>query len=249
LAYLATHLETTCPGLLAELGRTREALERAGRLAATLEAKGVTHLLIEVRSVELASRLACGERKATPAAAEWLIQAARESGSADMVVLGLAAAASRLPDRTTGLLAELEQSPGTRETTYFARQLPAMLRTALAAGDPALAKGLAEGLELRYPLQEHALCSARAQLAEHAGDYVGAAALYAEAAERWREFGNVPEHAYALLGQGRCLLALGRPGTEKPFREARDLFATMGYRPALAETEALLEQMASARRS
>ena len=117
-----------------------------------------------------------------------------------------------------------------------------MLRTALAVGDPALAKRLADGLEARYPLDEHALCAARAQLAEHAGDHVDAATLYAEAAARWQEFGFVPERAYALLGQGRCLLALGLPGAEQPLRQARDLFAAMGYKPALAETEALLEQ-------
>jgi hypothetical protein len=54
--------------------------------------------------------------------------------------------------------------------------------------------------------------------------------------------GNVPERAYALLGQGRCLLASGRPGPQVPLAEARQLFALMGYKPALAETEVLLEQ-------
>ena len=150
------------------------------------------------------------------------------------------------PERASALLAELEQATGARETPYYARQLAAMVRTALAAGDAALAKRLADGLEPRYPLDEHALCAARAQLAEHAGEHADAATLYAEAAERWQEFGNVPERAYALLGQGRCLLALGRPGAEEPLREARDLFASMGYKPALAETEALLEQTAAA---
>jgi hypothetical protein len=50
----------------------------------------------------------------------------------------------------------------------------------------------------------------------------------------------VPERAYALLGQGRCLAALGKPEAEEPLREARELFASMGYKPPLAETEALL---------
>jgi len=67
-----------------------------------------------------------------------------------------------------------------------------------------------------------------------------------EAAVRWQEFGNVPERAHALLGQGRCLCGLGRPEAELPLCEARDLFAAMGYKPALAETEALLEQAAPA---
>jgi hypothetical protein len=121
-----------------------------------------------------------------------------------------------------------------------------MGRTALATGDEALARRLAEGLEPNYPLNEHALCATRAQLAEHAGDYADASILYDEAAARWHEFGNVPERAYALLGQGRCLLALSRPDAEQPLREARDLFAAMGYKPALAETETLLEQIAAA---
>ncbi len=86
-----------------------------------------------------------------------------------------------------------------------------MLRTALAAGDPDLAERLADGLEPRYPLREHALCAARAQLAEHAGDHADAAVLYAEAAARWQQFGNVREYAYALLGQGRCLVARRGP--------------------------------------
>jgi class 3 adenylate cyclase len=247
LAEAGAALEANCPGLLVELGRAEEALDRAGQLAATVEASGTTpYLLIELRSVELAGRLARGERKAADAAAVWLIQAARQSGAAEMIVLALAPAAITLADQGSALLAELEQASGARETTYYARQLAAMSRVALAAGDPALAKRLAAGLEPRYPLDEHALCAARAQLAEHAGDHADAATLYEEAAARWHEFGNVPERGYAQLGRGRCLLALNRPEAEQPLREARDLFAAMGYKPVLAETEALLEQVAAA---
>jgi hypothetical protein len=117
-----------------------------------------------------------------------------------------------------------------------------MLRTALAAGDAELAQRLADGIDPRYPLNQHALCAARAQLAEATGEHAQAAALYAEAADRWREFGNVPERANALLGQGRCLLTLADLAAEQPLRQAAERFASMGYRPALAETEALLEQ-------
>ena len=250
LAEPAGMLEANCALLLAELGRPEEALERAGRLAAVAEARGDTHSLIELRSVELASRLARGEHEASPVEADWLVGAARESGVADVVAFGLATAAAALaaeaPERACTLLAGLEQAAGARESPYYARHLAAMVRTGLAADDPTLAKRLADGLEPRYPLDEHALCAARAQLAEHAGDHADAAILYAEAATRWHEFGNVPERAYALLGQGRCLLALGRPAAEQPLSEARDLFAAMGYKPALDETEALLGQMAIA---
>ncbi|MDQ3857275.1 MAG: hypothetical protein M3327_02335 [Actinomycetota bacterium] len=73
-----------------------------------------------------------------------------------------------------------------------------------------------------------------------------AAALYAHAADRWEEFGTVPEHAYALLGQGRCLAALGKPEAEAPLRRAHGLFAAMGYGPALAEAEVLLGESEAA---
>ena len=48
------------------------------------------------------------------------------------------------------------------------------------------------------------------------------------------------ERAYALLGQGRCLSTVGKPDeTETPLLEARELFASMGYKPAVAEIDAL----------
>jgi hypothetical protein len=205
--------------------------------------------LIELRAVELASRVDRGDL-GERTAADWLIEMGRQIGAADTSVFALAAAAMRLaeeaPDETRALLAEVEQIEGSRGTPYYARQLAAMARIALATGDEVLARRLADGLEPSYPLNEHALCAVRAQLAEHAADHEGAAALYDEAAARWQKFGNVPERAYALLGQGRCLLALSRPEAEQPLHEAGDLFAAMGYRPALVETKALLEQVAAA---
>jgi len=53
----------------------------------------------------------------------------------------------------------------------------------------------------------------------------------------------VPERAYALLGQGRCLLAIGEAKGGEPLRKASELFEQMGYKPALAETESLLAQV------
>jgi hypothetical protein len=244
----ATKLETNCPGLLVELGRPGEAVERAGRLGPVLESSGATWDLIEVRAAELAIRTARGEQ-VPRAEIDWIISSAQELDSADLAVYALAVAAVALadaaPERSHDLIAELERLPGTRETPYSTRQVPMVLRTVLAANDLALANRLLEGLDPLYPLREYALLSARAQLAEHAGEHADAASLYAEAAARWREFGNVPETAYALLGEGRCLLALARPEAQPPLHEARDLFAAIGYTPALRDTESLLEQAAA----
>ena len=108
------------------------------------------------------------------------------------------------------------------------------MRTALSLRQPELAKRLVEAVEPRTPLGAHALCAGRAQLTEAAEQQIEAAALYAEATERWLEFGNVPERAYALLGQGRCLSTNGDATAEHPLLEARKLFASMGFAPAVA---------------
>src|SRR2546430_2612375 len=91
-----------------------------------------------------------------------------------------------------------ERRSNSRGPPYYTRQLPANVRTALAIGDAVLACRLLGVVEPRDPLNECAISAVRGQLAEHAGDLEEAAALYAEAASRWQEFGNVAERAYAL---------------------------------------------------
>jgi len=206
---------------------------------------GDTPTVIEVRAVELALAVARGDDRALGERTGWLVDTARQTAFPDLILLALAPAAEAClaqggADEARALLAEIERAPRARGSPYYARQLAAMVRTALAAGDAALAHRLADGLEPIYPLSRFARCAARAQLAEADGEHADAAELYEQAAERWREFGNVVERAHALVGAGRCLLALGRAGAEVPLTEARRLFASMGYRAALAEAEALL---------
>jgi class 3 adenylate cyclase len=249
LVEAAAQLECNCPGLLVELGRPLEAAARAARLAPALESSGDTPDLIEIRAAELLIRTARGEQGPRPEV-DWIVSSAQKMARSDISIFALTAAAAALveaaPERSHDLIAELERVPGARQDPYYARQLPTALRTALAVGDRALAKQLVDGLHAHYPLDEHTLVSARSELAEHAGEHAEAASLYGETAARWRQFGNVPERAYALLGEGRCLLALDRPEAQRPLRQARDLFASMGYKPALAEAESLLQRMAAA---
>jgi hypothetical protein len=179
--------------------------------------------------------------------ARHLAAMARETAEPQQMAQGFAGPAQLLlarGERAQALLRELERTSGIGADTFYAALLPGLVRCALALQDNKIAARLAEGVEPRTPLVEHTLSACRAQLTEAAGERAGAAALYAEAAARWQQFGNVPEHAHALLGQGRCLLALGDPTAEQPLRQAAELFQSMGYRPALAETNALLEQIA-----
>jgi len=49
------------------------------------------------------------------------------------------------------------------------------------------------------------------------------------------------ERSVSIL-PGRCLVALGTDGADGPLSEARELFAAMGYAPALDETDTLLQR-------
>jgi hypothetical protein len=94
--------------------------------------RGEAFILLEHRSVELANRFARGEREEVRLAVDWLIEAGRALGTAEMIVIALSPAAAALaaeePERASALLAELEQVAGARKTPYYARELAAMVR-------------------------------------------------------------------------------------------------------------------------
>ena len=228
---------------LAELGQSEQALAEAEPLADRMEAAGSIDFT-EPRSLQLRLLSERGAHEHAPPADE-LVAVARENGEPQTYALAFVAGARLVVAQgrrrqANALLVELEQAVGIRSDPYYAFALPEIVRTAYALGQPELAARLVDGVQPVTPLFEHALAACGAQLAEAVDDHARAALLYAEAATRWQEFGNVPERAYALLGQGRCLAALGKPGAEAPLREARELFASMGYKPALAETDELL---------
>src|SRR5207248_53782 len=145
LVELATGIESNCPLLLVELGRTEQAFERATKSAAALEASGSTQFLLEVCCAGLVIQLARGE-SVDFGEVDSLVESARPIGSADVKLLTLATAASAylrsVPPLARTLLDEADRTSGTHETPYYARQLPAMVRTALAADDLALAERL-----------------------------------------------------------------------------------------------------------
>jgi tetratricopeptide (TPR) repeat protein len=137
-------------------------------------------------------------------------------------------------------------APKTPRTSAYGAYLPSVVRVGLWAGDEALAARLSD-LAPHTPLDEHALITSRAALDEAAGRLEEAVTSYADAAERWDRFGMVPERAFALLGLGRSLVALGRPADAVgALTEARTIFADLGMAPALAETDALIAKVSAA---
>jgi len=243
IAEFALGIAAMSATFLAELGHSEQALAEAVPLAERLEAAGDI-FFTEPRSLQLRLLAERGAHEQAPTS-DKLLATARESGEPQDHALAFSAAVRLLlaqghEQRASALLVELEQVVGIRADAYYAAALSGLVRSAAAVRQPELAKRLVDGVEPGTPLFEHALGACRAQLAEATGEHAAAAQLYAEAAERWREFGNVPEHSYALLGHGRCLAALGEPAAEQPLREARELFASMGFTPAVAEVDGLL---------
>jgi class 3 adenylate cyclase/tetratricopeptide (TPR) repeat protein len=236
---------------LYEVGDWDAAADRAREVAGSAELRQDTVDLLEARS-DLARLLAQqGEGAAAVSQVEWPLATARKTGDLQALPPAFNSAALaylRVGElkRSLALLAEVERTPNIRQELYYAAHLPDMVRTALACSDAVLAARLVDRVEPLTPLREHALRAARAALAEAGGALEEAAALYGEAAERWQAFGNVPERGYSLLGQGRCLLELGRaPEAALQLRQAQGIFAGLNAIPTLTQAEALLTRAAS----
>ena len=123
----------------------------------------------------------------------------------------------------------------------FGLTLPAQLRVAAALDDLDLARRFAAKTVASRPLDSHTLVLLSALEAEHGGRLDEAVRHYADAASRWRAFGAPWEEAQALLGQGRCLVALRRDDeASAPLRRASRVFKRLGAAPALSQTLQLL---------
>ncbi|MDX6386559.1 MAG: hypothetical protein QOD85_361, partial [Gaiellaceae bacterium] len=231
---------------LAASGHPGQALTRIQALGEQEEAIGFIPLLVELMSLKLRLRAARGECAGVAREPEETAARARETGVPSTIAIGLNAAsdvllATNRREEALACLVELADGPGLAGlSAELPFQVPQFVRNVLALSAPELALRVTQALNPTTPLREHSVVTCRALLAEHAGELAHAAELFEDAAERWRRLTGEPERAYALLGQGRCLLGLGEARGGGPLREAAQLFASLGYRPALAETEALL---------
>jgi tetratricopeptide (TPR) repeat protein len=246
LAEMVDFITTSTLGPLIDSGELDNALEVAAALAERIEGEDVMNL-IGIRATKARILALRGQAAQAAGSLNWMESRSRGTRSAELSVIGLGSSAlARLgigqDDRAAVLLAEVEVTAGARETQYYAVFLPAMVRIALSLGDQELAERLVSGLEPRYPYAEHVLVAANASLTEAHGDLQAAVDAYADAATRWERFGVVPEQAFALLGQGRSLVALGRATEARPIlARARGIFARLEAAPALAEVDALLK--------
>jgi tetratricopeptide (TPR) repeat protein len=217
-------------------------------LDARLEEQGAMSVLIDLRAVIIRIHLLRGD---VPDAdgVDWLERAGRNSGGEEQLVSALSAVAmarvrAGRRDEGRALLVELgARSPDAvaNWTVYVA----SLVRLALELGDLGLAELLGARSVPDVPYDQHVAATTAATLVEARGDLDDAISGYADLERTWREFGVIPETAFAALGLGRCLVALGREEDARaPLLRARDLFVQLKAAPALSEIDALLDRAA-----
>ena len=138
------------------------------------------------------------------------------------------------------VLRQIARLPGTGGSWNLAIFLPEIARSAIRIGRPEIGRELASGVDDSAPYRRRGLAAAEALLLEADGRHEEAAKAFADVASEYGELGFVYEAAMARLGEGRCLVALGRSGSEEPLRKAREFFAGVRATPFIAECDDLL---------
>jgi class 3 adenylate cyclase/tetratricopeptide (TPR) repeat protein len=239
---------------LFDAGEWTELLRSADDLLRRDRAHGGSQIGIMALSYKARVLVRRGDVSAAASMKDEFLTRARESGDPQTLAPALQSAA--LIEQGAGDLAAaqllidecVQTSSLLASAAHLALVLPDALRICASADALDLAERFLEVSQHPSVRTQHSLLTAQAILAEARGKLEEAASLHAQAAGCWQEFGNVPERASALLSQGRCLLAVGKPAAEVPLAQARELFESMDCKPALAEIEALLIH-ASARAS
>jgi class 3 adenylate cyclase/tetratricopeptide (TPR) repeat protein len=227
-----TEPELWCRGerlrALYHLGDWRDLEQEAGEVLRWVELHGGGQIDVFAR-VELAQLHV--HRDEVVLAAEHvaaLLPRAREIGVPQLVVPGLAVAALVSwvsGDEATALASVAELEATTRGTPMWRSLCLAWpARIAVASGRLELAQAFLDGADQPAAWDRSARAAVRAALAEVRGSLAEAEELYREAAERWDAYGSVVEHAYALLGLGRC-------GDAKALRDGEAIFGWLGAQP------------------
>ena len=254
LAGMAYHMRAAAVNYLDELGRWDEALAAADAALAWEHSGQIADIALSCKAHMLSLR---GKASEASELIERALPLAREIG--DSQTLGPTLAVTALTEQLAGNVqgavvhalehAEVTRSdPGDRSILEVFTEI---MRVLIAAGMLNEAEAyVEEGAGLAVGVrQENSLRTGKALLAESKRDFGEALELYDYLVERWATFGNVLEHAHALFGAGRCLVQLGDASKARGrLDSARAIFAELGARPLLDETDSWLSgAMASPR--
>lgn len=237
---------------LFEAGRWNELLALADDILAWERSRGETQITTITLVDSAAVLVLRGNVAEARSRIDRALTPAREVDDAQVLAPALVCAA--LVNHAEGndgaaieLLEEFEIRTSDRASIYRALWIADVARVCAATGATALANRLLGDLEAVAPRHAYGVATARAVLAEAERRLDEALAGYSEAAERWREFGNVIEEGYARLGVGRCLYQRKRPGeAAASFTAARAIFQRLEARPLATAVDEQLAQTASA---
>jgi len=236
---------------LCKTGEWDEALRQAAILLPQLEAIENVWDMLYLRSLRAMLLSLRGDPAEAAAHVIWIVEKGRESeiGWARAYALVAASAVHLLcgeSDAALGLLTECFEPP--RAPISIVEAVPEAVRTAIGGGDDRLAARIVQQVDSlvaasRLPLEQYVMASIDGLVRERRADHEAAVASFAHAAAGWRDFCVPYEEGHALLGQGRCLVALGRaPEAAAPLVAAREIFSRLGAKPALAETDEWLQK-------
>jgi class 3 adenylate cyclase/tetratricopeptide (TPR) repeat protein len=164
----------------------------------------------------------------------------------EYLILGFSVAARAMAlagrrDDALAMLRDLEPLDWRLATTYGMRVLPDAVRLAVTLDAIELADALGRTMPAFTPFYRSALDAKAATILEARGQLDEALDSYVAVVGGWRSLGIVPELAFALLGEGRTLAALGRTGEARPIlTEARSIFGELRAAPSIAAVDALL---------
>jgi class 3 adenylate cyclase/tetratricopeptide (TPR) repeat protein len=229
---------------LFELGRWDELLREAPEIAAWYLANGPGSFIFLATDIQTARVLVHRGRVGTARELAARCLAVPDAPYMDRLMIFAVAALVELAagdsDAAAGLAGQFADAVEGRPRWGRARFLPDLVRVTVAAGRPELAGRLLAGFEPEAtpagPERRAVLTATAVLLAER--DPGAAADLFAEVARDWEAAGHTLEHGRALLGLGACLHRAGRGGEAgPPLARARELFASLGCLPLVAEAE------------
>ena len=242
LVNLAIIMRTTTCEIHFDMGEWDRALEVAEAVGAADTAQGGHRWKLGVDVIRALIHCERGDLAEAQTLVDESLPMSQTIGEPDVVLPWLCVAAEVARKSgdldTAGLLADefrdaakASHGPGTERRLYA-------LRTLVSRGDVQAAQRFLDAMPNRVVQHRHADRSGLAALKELQNDHETAMHLYEEAARNWEDFGNVPHRAEALLGQGRCLAALGRvDDADRILQSAKALYTGLDALPWMKAAE------------
>jgi hypothetical protein len=176
-----------------------------------------------------------------------VVPAARQTAEPAILIPALTAAlwcakAQQHESTARGLTDELIKVLNPESDVDSCQFLPDLARILAPAGRSDIVTRMVNAAPQGPAQFEYSVLTARAVLAEDAGDLSHAVDVYLTAAEGWRHFGQPLEQGQALLGAARCLGRL-RQSADAPLAQARGIFTQLRAEALLTKAEQLLVQL------